>query len=131
MFYKDSCSEADSLIRCDSTICKYIKCQLIIICNLTNTSILNCKINSLNRCIYRINSDDINRCICFFILIRTNVASAVADGEFHLKSCIRATKICNYKIRIDDLDIAVYMNIGCSDNTVTSYIDISLLRLIC
>ena len=125
------CRQTDCLVRYKRSICKYVKRQLIIIRNLTHTGILDGNVDSLHGCVNGIDCDNTNRKILRLVFIRTYIAPASGNGQFHVKLCILTAQSRDHQIGIQNLNILIHLNVGSSHNALALILDVSGFHLVC
>ena len=131
MLAQDLCRKADCLVRFQCTVSVYIQGQLIIIGNLAHTGILYSQVYSFYRRIDRIHSDHTDRHIVALSFVSADVTASFGDGQFHVQLAVGTAVQCrDHLIRIHDLNILIYLNVRCSDNTFTFELNICNLGLI-
>ena len=132
MSTQNLCCKADYLIRSQCSVCPDIHGQFIVIGYLTYTGILDFIVYTVNRCVDRIYCDHTDRHIICFTFIRTDIASALGDGQFHIQFAVcTAVQGCDNLIRIHDYDIGVCLDISSGDNAFAFILDVCNFRLIC
>ena len=125
------CCQTDSITWLDRSVCEYLKCQLIIICNLTNTSIFNLNIYSLYRSEDRVNGDNIDRQVISLVLVGADITTSIDNRHLNVELAVRTTAKCSdHLIRVHDLDIGIYLNICCCNYAFAGSLDICCLNFI-
>ena len=125
------CSKADSLIRNQGSVCIHIKCQLVIVSYLTNTGILHCHVYTLNGCIDRIDRNHSDGKIRILILICAHVASALRNRQLHVQLAVcAAVQMSDYKLRVQNLDVGICLNISCCDYALAIELDVGDFRFV-
>ena len=123
--------QAHCLVGIQSTFCIYIQRQLVKVSDLTHTGILHCQVYTLNRRIdgvYRNHTDGHVFCLAF---VRADIAASLCNRQLHIQLAVRSAVQCgNDLIRIHDLDILIYLDIGSSHNALTLEFNVSDFCLI-
>ena len=131
MFTENLCRKAYRLIRTQCSICVDIQREFVVIGNLADTGIFHGHIYTLNRSIDGIHSNNADRHILCFCLIRAHIAASLCYGKLHVELAVRSAVQCRYHlVRVYDFDILICLNIRTAYNTLALILDISSFRFI-
>ena len=122
--------KADRLIGRDGTIGGNIQCKLVIVCLLSDTSILHGYVDSLYRRVDGIDRDDTNLGVGCFVLVGADITSSFCDGQLNEQLGVHAAQCGNHKVRIHDLDVLIHLNIGSAHDPFSLTFNISSLGLV-
>ena len=118
----DTGCHADCFVRLNASVCPNFQSQLVIIGNVTNTSIGNAKFYSRNRRINGIHRNHTNRLIRAFVLISRNIAQPLVDGNLHIEFRI-FVQGSNMQLRIQNLYVGINKDVCCSNFLLTAAFD--------
>ncbi len=104
--------------------------SVVVIGNLP-TRVFTLRVYTLNRCIDSIHSENADRHVIALAFVSTDITDGFLDRQLHSTACCPGRRSgLRLPDRIHDLNILIYLNIGCSYNSLALELNISnfLLR---
>ena len=111
---QDTRAGADSLIGSQCTVCPNVQCQLIKISVLADAGVFHTEIYLYHRREQGVNRDNTDRLTLFLVLLSTDIASALVDGDGHKQAAIYI-QVGDMMSGIHNLHIRVDTDIGSSN----------------
>jgi len=117
-----------SIFGMNGTIRRYFKNQLFIVGFLFHTEVFNCEFHILDRCVDRVNRNNIQFVINDTMLVCWYISTAFVYGQFHLE-CSCCIHVANDKFGIQHFESCKeFTEFTSSQNFYTGYINGGFLR---
>ena len=105
---------AHSFLWTDRAVCPHIEDEAVVVRDIADTCILYGVVDTVHRGEDGINRNDADGVIRTLIPICRNVAAPTLNGHLNLEFP-RLIERCDVKFRIEDLNLAAALDVGCGD----------------
>ena len=130
MLREDPRREAYRLVGCQSAVGCDIQRQLVEVCLLTDTSVLNRDVDSLYRSVNRVNRDDSDLGILVLVLVSADISSSLGDRKLNEQLRLLAGESGDNQIGIHDVNILICLDIAGVYNAFSLILDVCGLGLV-
>ena len=127
MVGQNLCTEADRISCGDGRIGPDFERKLVIVCHVAHTGVLHGVVHLVDRRVNRIDGNRSDGHVGRLVLIGRDVSAAVAQRDFHVEGGV-GTQRADMKVRIENLDLAVCLDVAGGDFTFAGGVDEDGLR---